>query len=608
MKRLAKRFVFVAAFVAFVPSLLAQGDYWNETHSGEEVRPEYREVMAIYAGLSAEEKDRFRERSTRDFLGDNALSPVPRILTESESAKVSAGIMQRALALSLFLKDHYSGEKTYLKRKRRSDGQVRALIPKEVVERIAIRAGVAGFDGRIDPSVGSFPNFLYGPDLTKNTHGEWVAYEDNEGFLGGFGDLVKSRETLFRNIPAYKSLLQSSLDPMTFYRDLVSEYRARAGGGEVVLLTLPMTMQSDKEEIRLRKIFSDLGVKTVSLGTKRRLEVKSDGVYLHELDGSLRKVGFIIQSGEHAYFDLSNREALEKMLLETAKEHIELAKIMARRTANGLDAEEREFWEFAKAEEIKPRDLQAFVSHLEEAMKPTATGAVDVDRVELIMKHQSPVYFDLKEEMKSTIPGLTDAVINGKVKSNFSPGLEIIDDKELYLYVEEFIRAYLGEEPIIRNIESGSFAQAENGKLEKGQWQKVGRMREQFVIKGVTGRGGTEVFIGKKLTATAWQEVLAQVAENPTDYKWEVYSQPMVLNGEIADIRRIFQIFGNKVVATEATWGRSSPLAGSGKVNIAADGKVVATFVMPAVEACARERSALYNQAIERYQRSFSTQ
>ena len=79
----------------------------------------------------------------------------------------------------------------------------------------------------------------------------------------------------------------------------------------------------------------------------------------------------------------------------------------------------------------------------------------------------------------------------------------------------------------------------------------------------------------------------------------------MVLAGEIADIRRIMQVFDNDMVTTHATWGRSSPLSGSGKVNIAADGKVVSTFVLPDSDPCAKQQAKFFLSRIANYKKWF---
>ena len=68
---------------------LAQEDeHYDEIYKrgrrGSKVRETYREALQVYDELSEEERQAFRSTSTLEFRGDNALLPLPRILSEDE--------------------------------------------------------------------------------------------------------------------------------------------------------------------------------------------------------------------------------------------------------------------------------------------------------------------------------------------------------------------------------------------------------------------------------------------------------------------------------------------------------------------------------------------
>ena len=52
------------------------------------------------------------------------------------------------------------------------------------------------------------------------------------------------------------------------------------------------------------------------------------------------------------------------------------------------------------------------------------------------------------------IPGIMDVYRTGGVNICSAPGAGIADDKAIYIYVPEMIKFYLGEQPIIDQVET----------------------------------------------------------------------------------------------------------------------------------------------------------
>ena len=52
------------------------------------------------------------------------------------------------------------------------------------------------------------------------------------------------------------------------------------------------------------------------------------------------------------------------------------------------------------------------------------------------------------------VPGLMGAYRAGNVALANAVGNGVADDKAIYAYVPEFIRYYLGEDPILRNVDT----------------------------------------------------------------------------------------------------------------------------------------------------------
>ena len=109
------------------------------------------------------------------------------------------------------------------------------------------------------------------------------------------------------------------------------------------------------------------------------------------------------------------------------------------------------------------------------------------------------------------IPGLVRAQATGKVHAIFAPSLGIADDKGVYPFIPEMIRTYLGEEPVIQNVETFSLAVEEDRRYVMDNFGDL-------VVKSRSGWGGKDVMIGPEETGEAVEEFRRQVKEDPIEY------------------------------------------------------------------------------------------
>ena len=83
------------------------------------------------------------------------------------------------------------------------------------------------------------------------------------------------------------------------------------------------------------------------------------------------------------------------------------------------------------------------------------------------------------------VPGLVESHFKGLVNAVFAPNLDVADDKGVYPFVPEMIRTYLGEEPVLANIDTYSLAVEEDRRyvmdhfdeLVDKEPQRLGRQR-----------------------------------------------------------------------------------------------------------------------------------
>jgi uncharacterized circularly permuted ATP-grasp superfamily protein len=109
------------------------------------------------------------------------------------------------------------------------------------------------------------------------------------------------------------------------------------------------------------------------------------------------------------------------------------------------------------------------------------------------------------------IPGLVESQARGLVHTVFAPNLGIADDKGVYPFIPEMIRAYLGEEPVLNNVETYSLAVEEDRRYVMDHFNEL-------VIKSRSGWGGKGVLIAPQESEEDVEEFRGAVEENPVEY------------------------------------------------------------------------------------------
>ena len=100
-------------------------------------------------------------------------------------------------------------------------------------------------------------------------------------------------------------------------------------------------------------------------------------------------------------------------------------------------------------------------------------------------------------------PGILNAARAGRVTIANAVGNGVADDKLLYTYVPDIVRYYLGEEPVLRNVDTYRLE-------DPDQLAEVVDRLDELVLKPVDGSGGKGLVIGPQ----ASDEELANLREN----------------------------------------------------------------------------------------------
>ena len=147
----------------------------------------------------------------------------------------------------------------------------------------------------------------------------------------------------------------------------------------------------------------------------------------------------------------------------------------------------------------------------------TTTG---LRRVDVVYRRVDDDFIDplvFRRDSLLGVPGLTAACRAGNVTLVNAPGTGVADDKSVYAYVPDMIRYYLGEEPLLANVDTRLCRRPRDLEYTLDNLQDL-------VVKQVGGSGGYGMLIGPHSTPKEREEYARQVRADPANY----ISQPVL--------------------------------------------------------------------------------
>lgn len=565
----------VLSFVIVLPRAWSADAFFDEVYFPDgRVRPQYAIVVQILGQMKPADRDKFIREATKRLSGDTPMSPFPRVLTLAEYERLALGTAQRAETIRRFLIDHYSGRRTYRDK----------VIPGRIMDEILERSGEGPLAQYINADFARRMRFLYGPDIIRRHDGTAVVLEDNTGFVGAPGDIGPAREVFEVMMPELMQKLQVLNNPNDWYADLVERFlktaRPKIGlrDSEAAIVVYGSPPYGDKEDVRLHEILTDRGVILVTPNSKgKRIVVEADGAYVyykgHFGKEYKKRIGFLWLNAEHAWVDWNHPGIREKALQDEARSTLD---------EKGLNQRSRR-----AIEEALTRD--------------PVTRKLDLDKLERALR-EANVEFETSSRRASVIPGLLDAILDGRLQTNYTPGMEFIGDKMFHTFVDDLCRFYLREEPILISAPSKRFVKpGAGGQLvtDHAVIRHALAHRETSVIKIVDGRGGDGIYIGPKMKEREWQALREKIFAEPSRYIVQEYSHPSVVDDRIVDIRMITYVdeTGHPLVSS-TPWTRSTPKKGTGKVNMSqGTGALMTVLVIASPEAACSERVVAQSKA-----------
>lgn len=214
-------------------------------------------------------------------------------------------------------------------------------------------------------------------------------------------------------------------------------------------------------------------------------------------------------------------------------------------------------------------------------LKVRTTGGFQ--RIDVLYRRIDDDFLDPKVFRKDSmlgVPGLMDCYMKGKVTLANAPGTGFADDKAVYSYVPEIIKYYLGEEAILKNVQT-YLCRKEDDK------RYVIENLDKLVVKEVGLSGGYGMLIGPHSKPEEREEFKKRIEANPANY----IAQPTIslsrtptligkkIQGRHVDLRP-FVLYGDDIFVLPGGLTRVALVEGSLVVNSSQGGGSKDTWVV----------------------------
>jgi len=206
-------------------------------------------------------------------------------------------------------------------------------------------------------------------------------------------------------------------------------------------------------------------------------------------------------------------------------------------------------------------------------------------RVDVVYRRVDDDFIDplcFRPDSRLGVPGLFNAYRAGNVTLVNAVGTGVADDKATYAYVPAIIRYYLGEDPILANVETFVLT-------DKAQRHHVMENLGEMVVKAVGESGGYGMLIGPYSTAEQREKFRRLIEAEPRNYIAQptlaLSRAPCFVDGEIGarhiDLRP-YILYGENVTLVPGGLTRVALRKGSLVVNSSQGGGSKDTWVLRA--------------------------
>lgn len=203
--------------------------------------------------------------------------------------------------------------------------------------------------------------------------------------------------------------------------------------------------------------------------------------------------------------------------------------------------------------------------------------------VDVIYRRVDDLFLDpevFRPDSQLGVPGLMRAWHAGNVAIANAPGAGVADDKVVYAWVPDFIRYYLGEEPLLPNVPTYRCHFAD-------ELAYVCEHAHELVLKPANESGGYGLTIGSAATAQQLETAVAAIRADPRNWVaqpiLQISTAPTLCAGELVprhvDLRP-FVLSGHDTYVTMGGLTRVALVEGSLVVNSSQGGGSKDTWIV----------------------------
>jgi len=215
-------------------------------------------------------------------------------------------------------------------------------------------------------------------------------------------------------------------------------------------------------------------------------------------------------------------------------------------------------------------------------------------QVDVIYRRVDDTFLDplaFRPDSMLGVPGLLAAYRLGNVVICNAVGTGVADDKSIYPYVPEMIRFYLGEEPILQNVQTWQCRRPDD-------LAHVAANLADLVVKEVHGAGGYGMLVGPTSSRQEIEDFRLRLLANPGNYIAQptlaLSSCPTFVEEGVAprhiDLRP-FVLVGREIKIVPGGLTRVALRRGSLVVNSSQGGGTKDTWVVDAADAAPDDRA-----------------
>ena len=158
-------------------------------------------------------------------------------------------------------------------------------------------------------------------------------------------------------------------------------------------------------------------------------------------------------------------------------------------------------------------------------------------RVHVVYRRTDETFLDpevFRPDSLLGVPGIMRAWAKGNVALANAPGNGVADDKAVYAFVPEMVRFYLGEEPLLAQVDTWVCAKPEDRDF-------VVERLDQMVVKAVDEAGGYGMLMGPTASAAEREEFRRRILAEPRRYiaqrRLELSTCPTFVGGAVSPRR-----------------------------------------------------------------------